>query len=453
MGFGLVLLPLFLTGGQSLGASAGHGQLTREELLSCGRCHSMEREVATWQSGPHSDLACLACHEAGDPNWVRHEFSDRSDQMAEAVGGTIHQTLPIKVPDERCTDCHAPQQDALMRDLIPAPLQPTASGAAQSSAPGSPMTVRAMHHLHMNEEPDLSCTDCHSVHADPAKAPDQSHQRCLTCHDEQKVTIPVSSSTGCAACHTDPAAVAPETHKSASQWLDRHGTASSVQLCGQCHLAQSAGPHGPLGDPARFPSTSDACAACHAGVPMPHPADYLSGHGSASLKASPGTCENCHTPARSPIQPPPVHAGASFCKDCHLQPMPHPSSFVNSHGFEALKAPATCSACHSNQNPARPTAAHASPSFCANCHSGYQHPAGWVGGHGEKVDASCSTCHATGQSGGHNACSECHTASGEWHPNMWFVSHARAVATEGEAGCARCHDHVEPSCSKCHRSR
>jgi hypothetical protein len=233
-----------------------------------------------------------------------------------------------------------------------------------------------------------------------------------------------------------------------ANFLAQHGAAANANpaSCATCHSPNN------IANPTAYHASSKFCTDCH-GTAMPHPADFLSKHGAAA-NAAPASCTNCHSP-NNRVNPGANYASPGYCLDCHLTPMPHPASFLSSHGAEAQKSPATCDACHSAKNVARPTAPHANAGYCASCHDSYEHEAGWVAAHGSNVDESCSTCHTLqGQVGQHNACSTCHSSkTGEWHPNMWFVSHAREVEKNGEAACMTCHSEVQPSCSKCHRDR
>ncbi|HYF96072.1 MAG TPA: cytochrome c3 family protein [Symbiobacteriaceae bacterium] len=476
-----------------------------ENLLYCGACHSMEKEVLTWQANAHKSVACLECHAEADPGWVRHEFVDRNDDMATLA--QVH-PLELKVLDQRCEECHEPQMDQLLKDITPKPV------LASTKAPNAskPMETKALHDKHIKGSAALKCVDCHTTDAHgPTEGStpwrDTTHKLCLDCHAEKQVKIAVTGSTSCGACHVQPAAVAPADHKDQAAWKIAHGDSAGNGTCGQCHLAESAGPHTQISSPDAFPSaTKDACASCHAGVPMPHPDNFLSTHGKVSLASKAGTCESCHaatsmtgtapkttmgsaqscdschaqpmphpagylaihgdkalaapsscttchSPA-NPANPGAAYASAGYCLDCHLQPMPHPATFLAAHGMTAQKAPATCEACHSPKNQAKPTAPHANASYCSTCHDAYEHSTGWVAAHGSAVTESCATCHTLmGQPGQHNACSTCHSADGTWHPDMWYIKHANVVNKQGDAACVTCHNEVEPSCSKCHRDR
>ncbi|HWI54000.1 MAG TPA: hypothetical protein VNT01_17830 [Symbiobacteriaceae bacterium] len=478
-----------------------------ENLLYCGSCHSMENEVLTWQASPHNSVACLECHNFNEFGDVRHDFVDKNEEMAKLAKA---QALKLAVADQRCEECHQPQMDQLLKDITPKPL------LAFTKAPdaGKPMETKALHNTHIKGKAALKCTDCHTSDAHgPTELStpwrDATHKACLDCHAQKQVKIAVTGSTSCGACHTQPAAVAPSDHKDQAAWKKAHGDSAGSKTCGQCHLAESAGPHTQISSPDAFPSaTKDACTSCHAGVPMPHPDNFLSTHGKVSMASKAGTCESCHAPSAAaggtatapaakgsapsctechaqpmphpanylavhgdkalaspssctechspanPANPGAKYASAGYCIDCHLQPMPHPDGFLAVHGTTAQKAPATCEACHSPKNQAKPASAHANAAYCSKCHDSYQHPTGWVAAHGESVTESCATCHTLqGQPGQHNACSTCHTSDGVWHPDMWYVKHANVVTEKGDAACMTCHNEVEPSCSKCHRDR
>ncbi len=405
---------------------------------------SMSTEVVGWDQGPHSSVACLQCHEEVDPQQLKDAY---------VAGDKIDLASWMAVAQQRCEECHAPQMKHLLQDRVPAPLH-----GSPTPEVGQPMAVKALHDKHINGKAATTCMDCHadSAHGPLSGTPewrDATHSTCQDCHTEQQVTIPVAGSTSCGACHVDPGTVAPADHTNMAAFMGSHGR--SEQNCAACHLSLSAGTSTKLSDPAFYLSSNeDTCVTCHQGMTMPHPVGFLSQHGHASLTAKAGTCESCHSPERSPVQPLPDHASPQFCADCHLVPMPHPASFMAGHGAEALQSPRVCANCHSSKNQANPGAPHTREDYCTACHNTYQHEAGWVASHGDQVDDSCTTCHSThGEATTHNACASCHNSSGTWHPSMWFITHGRAVNTGGKEPCMACHAEVEPSCSKCHRNQ
>lgn len=425
-----------------------------EPMLACGTCHTMDKEVSDWKASAHENVACLQCHEETDPWVIRGDLKEQLDKMAQHPTTGTPKALPMTAPQERCTDCHKQQLDQVMKDITPAPLK--ASDKMFSGTPGQPMTVKVAHDVHVNGKAQMKCADCHldAVHGPAAgttERKDEMHQLCLDCHAKQNVTLDVPGDTSCEACHTTN--VAP--HKDVQQqWLTQHGQAVETDKnCGTCHMSKTAAPQtGNFANPALFKSTAggDICVACHSGVPMPHPAGYLSIHGTVSLSTGSGTCESCHS-SKSPIKEAPTKAKQQDCTSCHAQPMPHPARFVQNHGQIALQEPETCVACHSPKNPANPNGSHASQQFCTSCHMSFKHPANWVAAHGTQVTEACATCHTMpGKTGTKPACASCHTG-GPWHPQLWYVSHARAVEEGGKAQCMTCHNYVQPSCTKCHK--
>lgn len=135
---------------------------------------------------------------------------------------------------------------------------------------------------------------------------------------------------------------------------------------------------------------SAKCTTCHAGklqaeriVSGPwqatHGANWKSTHGMGNL----ATCKACHP--------------AEKCIECHATPIPHAREFMASHGPEALKQGARCTACHKRRD------------WCASCH-GIQmpHPDGFLKAHPKKAknakDPVCLKCHASAD------CVNCHTA-------------------------------------------
>lgn len=441
-------------------AGAAPSSAVPPHLIACASCHSMEQEVASWAQSPHQDVACLQCHTESDVAWIRHEFAEKNMEMADHP--QLAPTIPLQVPNERCLDCHAPQMDYLLKDEAPPPLK---APAVLSDKPGTPMAINAMHDLHVNGEEAISCGACHfgSAHGPETTSTarvDAVHNACQSCHTEKQVTMAVTGSVSCGACHISVGSVTPKDHKNQIEWRVAHGTASTAGTCGECHFGPSAGPHGMLTSPAAYTSsTEDGCLACH-GVAMPHPTGWMQGH-TGEFRASSTTCANCHGTTGQGLYAtysgnPAAIANTGICKDCHLLPMPHPDSFMTVHGTESYKMPQVCDACHSARNVAAQPAVtqHASSSFCASCHDGYQHPTGWVANHGGKVTDSCAACHTVqGAPNQHNSCAACHTGSSAWHPKMWFASHGPVVEAQGEASCAKCHDYIQPSCAQCHRSR
>lgn len=454
----------------------------------CASCHTMSPHYESWKVSPHAgEATCIECHS--DPGALGEMAAHvKGVSMLYKTIAKIEPTLVMShvVPNTSCEKCH--QMD-------------------DEEAKG----VRVSHKKHLDK--GVSCQDCHFglVHlANEAKPGDERfHQICLTCHDAQQVVLKANGSTSCTACHGDLTKITPADHS--ADWMGQHGNAAKTgQSCGQCHQADSAGPHGPMINPVLFvPSQkNDACATCHQ-APMPHKTPYLLFHGTDARALGGATCATCHSPETT-ATPQPRHASANFCASCHsnvtmpheknwlsvhgqaagasdnpacttchssanrVNPtanyaandfcfkchagydMPHTEKFNADHGRLAHKAGISCLVCHSALNPVVSNVPHTANTYCAACHDQYRHPAGWVTEHGPTATESCYFCHSV-EKGAKNSCQDCHPGKpgthGLFHPDRyWFVTHREAARSQGEATCLKCHTGAL-SCSECHTKR
>lgn len=457
----------------------------------CNSCHYMSGEFQAWQESPHApDVECIKCHS--DPGAF--------GELAAHVKGvrmlfkTVVRVKPSllmnhQISNAVCEKCHVMDDEK-------------AQGVAVD------------HSGHLGK--GVSCQDCHAglVHKAPeykAMSPDERyHPICLGCHESKNVVLKSNGPTSCTACHTDVSRIMPSTHK--TDWMSQHGkSATQNQDCGQCHLATTSLPHGPMTQPALFVSTKqgDQCAACHQ-TTMPHTAPYLTRHGSDALTLGAQVCAKCHSPS-TPANPNSGHASANFCSNCHggvtmphgndwlakhgteagtsenptcnvchssanrVRPtapyaandfcikchagldMPHTKQWTTTHGQQALKSGISCLVCHSSLNPVNPVSNHASTAYCASCHNASKHHPGWIADHGAKVSPTCYICHSE-EKGGNNSCQNCHNGKPEEKNPIhldpyWFVNHRKAAQQQGEESCKTCHNEIQPSCSKCHSNR
>jgi nitrate/TMAO reductase-like tetraheme cytochrome c subunit len=85
----------------------------------CGRCHSMEPELAAYEAGPHREVACGECHvEPGVAGWVKAK-ANGTRQLIEVILGTYPE--PIPPPDHAdlpsaavtCQRCHTVERFSL----------------------------------------------------------------------------------------------------------------------------------------------------------------------------------------------------------------------------------------------------------------------------------------------------------------------------------------------------
>ena len=515
----------------------------------CAACHTMDKEVNAWKESTHKDVACTACHaDPGVKGWVDQQLGHL--RMLNQEGKVDASQVATKVPNERCIACHAREMPWVMQDLKPAKLDEKGEPIRVSKEQLEFLPAVAGHDVHLTMDKPLNCTSCHSgVSHGPAAENraaqvERMHGICLDCHAQEKVSLDVRTTTSCSACHLETKNLLPEDHKS-STFTESHGKSAlkDVTSCQVCHLnpgivekAADGTAHGlKVATPAvktqttpSFPAGTlkvpeghelkDNCATCH-GITMPHPKEWLASH-AQGFNEKPELCATCHGDRDKglntslKLDPKELPTQSASCTGCHAQPMPHPENFQDIHGQVALQAPQSCEQCHSPSNPANPTAAHASPKFCQECHqTKFSHPGGYVAKHaadlsrygGNQTAAGCTQCHTptvnsctachtagvgnkqqwhpTDFVGTHDdtlarfnnsqtaagctqchvssdpkasitACTTCHTSGvgnkTQWHPENWWIGHARTTKPSDATSCKSCHAYVEPSCSQCH---
>lgn len=467
----------------------------------CGSCHTMDTHVANWEQSSHKTVACTECHaDPGAMGWLKMQYG--LIQMKKADPNQIDLTrVATVVPNERCIDCHARQMPWVMQDLQAPKLDENGEPQRPATADLKHLSAVAGHDVHLTMENPLRCTECHSAvshgPSQPAERVQNWHQVCLDCHATEKVAVEVRNTISCSACHLDMDKMTPPDHKT-KEFRDTHGASAQKDItsCQECHLNPGIASKG--GTPAhtfptsalpapkavggmkaevlpQFPAgslqlhegaTKDTCAQCH-GTTMPHPAQWLTSH-AKGFNEKPELCATCHGTQEQGMNlkytgnPRTLSTTDKSCTGCHAQPMPHGADFLSNHDSAYNQNPVSCEQCHSPKNPANPTAAHASPKFCSDCHLGsFSHPAKYVATHktvlaqyGNNLSAAgCTQCHTSTQ----NTCTSCHTdglgKKQQWHSEWWWVTHSRTTTPENKAACMTCHDAVQPSCSKCHTSQ
>lgn len=210
----------------------------------------------------------------------------------------------------------------------------------------------------------VSDSACRSCHAQSLKSVGASHgirmrhaditdQRCRSCHGGVGHTMPelvyeTSDMDSCSPCHA--------------------GSGGDPSSCTLCHIEESAGrerviptawgaTHGPNWLKTHGSGDLDGCIQCHApskcischGVALPHPNSWLRTHGAKTLEVGFDSCHTCHD--------------ESWCTRCHGGvTMPHPSGFLPVHGTEAERlGTSACTRCHASQS-------------CDSCHYESAHP-------------------------------------------------------------------------------
>jgi c(7)-type cytochrome triheme protein len=233
-----------------------------------------------------------------------------------------------------CANCHDAAAD-------PPSVKANACAACHDKPMGKPnLKTRAQkgdiafsHAIHTNV---ATCIDCHKSTATDKqknKSPIQTNSRCVSCHQENGVTV---SASQCASCHTTTEKkTRPNSHK--KSWTLRHGKVAEWGRdqghgndCSLCHKKLE-------------------CKTCHRTMkPQSHTALWrIRTHGlSASMDRE--RCKTCHE--------------TGSCINCHrtTAPQNHRGAWPKVHGLAAQASPEKCRVCHS--------ASFGTSSACVECH-------------------------------------------------------------------------------------
>jgi nitrate/TMAO reductase-like tetraheme cytochrome c subunit len=282
--------------------------------LFCSTCKTHVPYVDEYKKSAHRSVNCEQCHSKPGPFFFLTAKLEALQQPIAQITGDYEQPVLGYVLNQSCRRCHT--NETLFKTVSKGGIR--------------------VNHKHLIEAGFL-CMRCHSTIAHGTAVPVGSRtypvmEQCLICHNN-KYTAPdgTVATSRCDLCHTrrDYGAV-PVSHKS-SEWSTRHGAVGVLSTCSACHLKK------------------DSCTKCHSGILMPHPSNWLYGHGAEAESRGRQSCAQCHDVKR-------------YCKTCHQVRMPHPGDFVSSH-FKAVArtgAP-SCFNCHTLDN-------------CQACHE--QHAAG-----------------------------------------------------------------------------
>ncbi len=405
-----------------------------------------------------SDLDHLPALAAHDEHLTLPDPLSCNDCHAGVSHAPVERTERERFNHEICLTCHTEQRVQLKVE------QPVTCAACHLDTRAVvPQNHKAesfrLDHGDRALQPVAACNQCH---LSGTIAPAISVAELLTFPDGHPVPAPNAftfqaqgaAADACQACHRVPMPHPPG-------YIAAHGASarSNPGSCQACHGA--ANPAGARPAVAR----DDFCSKCHA-VEMPHPQGFLAQHDSVA-EQSPAACSQCHSSA-NPSQARATVARDDFCSSCHTTAMPHPTEYLARHGDAAQSAGASCDRCHSGANPARPQASYASAQFCQSCHvAEMPHPENWQTAHGQAFSenaATCDRCHSDANPANPSAvhaspgyCVNCHASTALPQPyhadKMWFIKHGDAVSRQGDASCLTCHAKVEPLCSKCHSGR
>lgn len=291
------------------------------------------------------DAKCTKCHdEADDPKLL-------------TMGQTRHGVnADSRTPS--CTSCHGESTDHMKggsgsKDRPKPDVLFSGKGKSEASAQNASCLTchdsgnRTLWSGSKHQSEDLSCSNCHTVHAPRDKT--------LT-----KATQPET----CFACHKT---IRAETHR-----ISTHPLAAGKIGCSDCH-----NPHGSVGPKLLVGnSVNETCWTCHAEKRGP----FLFDHPSAS-----DDCMNCHTPHGSTNAPLLRARSPYLCQECHSGTTPHPGNVYSANMLPG-GAIANANVATTNVNPVTGApvtrnnpAAQLPFRACANCHSavhGSNHPAG-----------------------------------------------------------------------------
>jgi DmsE family decaheme c-type cytochrome len=304
------LLPLCAI---ALLALAGFGFATPQEQPSTAPAS----QPATLQGYAGSDT-CVACH------------SEVGDHLATTPHG---KEVFARKASQGCESCHGPAaahaenpDDPALRPSITKLSKKQQSAICQSCHDGR---QQFFWHGSMHEKRNVSCTDCHSVHAfksenNQLKAKNET-EACLTCHKDVRAEMWKSShhpiregEMTCASCHNPHGSATPKMIKAVSV----------NEQCYTCHT-EKRGPflweHAPV---------RENCLNCH----TPHGSNHLK----LQKTSVPYLCQQCHANTRHPgtlydglrvptLENPSTSSNRLFnraCADCHnlIHGSNHPSA-------------------------------------------------------------------------------------------------------------------------------
>jgi DmsE family decaheme c-type cytochrome len=291
------------------------------------------------------DAKCTKCHDEADAPNLLHIGQTRHGVRADG-----------RTPS--CTNCHGESANHIKggsgsKDRPKPDVLFNGKGKSEASAQNASCLTchesggRTHWSGSKHQSEDLSCGNCHTVHA-----------------PRDKVLAKATQPEVCFACHKT---VRAETHR-----ISTHPLAAGKIGCSDCH-----NPHGSVGPKQLVGnSVNETCWSCHAEKRGP----FLFDHPSAS-----DDCMNCHTPHGSTNAPLLKARSPWLCQQCHSGTTPHPGNVYSANMLPG-GAIANANVATTNVNPVTGApvarnnpAAQLAYRACSNCHSavhGSNHPAG-----------------------------------------------------------------------------
>lgn len=257
----------------------------------CAACHDPEAE--SLRTGPHSRLACDACHASGGAFRLVDFRLSVVAMIPSALAG--RPPAEARIPDAACLRCH----DDVASGVV------TAGGIRMSHAEVA--------------EAGITCVECHNgtAHTERGAAIRGRYDMgtCLECHRTNAGNV-----DACSVCHTDDRdgarsrALTPWRVTHGSNWQKTHGM-GDLRTCSACHQGSY-------------------CGRCHR-TQVPHPSSFKTQHGAGILEDASleSDCLTCHQ--------------RSACDGCHGLDMPHPAGFLETHSKAVKQATdEVCYRCH-----------------------------------------------------------------------------------------------------------
>jgi DmsE family decaheme c-type cytochrome len=284
------------------------------------------------------DAKCTGCHDESDAPTSQAMLDLHPSVLA--IGATKHGVRgDSRTPT--CTNCHGdsdkhikekgkvlPDRTFRAKNTVTSP-----EVRAEACLTCHKGTARTHWEGSQHQVNDVTCSDCHRVHAKEDKVRNKKTQAevCYTCHKEQRA----------------------DSHKISTHPLDAGKIA-----CSDCH-----NPHGSTGPKLMKKNTlNETCWSCHAEKRGP----FLWEHQPASED-----CANCHTPHGSNITPLLKNRPPMLCDDCHDGP--HNSQAPYGKAMGGIQGGQLNTGAANNPN------SSASGRACMNCHAmvhGSNSPAG-----------------------------------------------------------------------------
>jgi hypothetical protein len=297
-------------------------------------CHAIQEDaLAAYENSSHSEISCLACHNAVNSDPITLVLHKLDVGTAGIVGVIENVELPINpeselamdtkyMPEKQCTQCHSSNRRLTASKGI------IIDHAVHSK---SGVTCTQCHNRVAHDETGLKLTKGSHAHEDFMKM-----EACFRCHDLEGKK---KAGGDCKLCHPADFELKPAAHLEPG-FYTRYGTStghakaakadSTGRYCSSCHIK------------------SKFCDGCH-GMPVPHPKDFIKTHGPAGKK-TPAVCANCHAKGSG------VASGTEFCNACHHKQGDSSKPWIPQHfGVVAAQGANPCFECHN-------------PTFCAHCH-------------------------------------------------------------------------------------